>query len=74
MDGLMMKYFVLKPMGSSPYSLASREAMRTYADNIEPYNSALAQDLRDWIQRSIEESATGIPIPYAEADPVDTDS
>jgi len=30
MNGLMMKYFVLKPAGDSPYHTASRKAMKEY--------------------------------------------
>lgn len=49
MEGLEMKYFVLKPRGLSPYAQASREAMRTYAASIEEVNPALASDIRQWI-------------------------
>lgn len=31
MDGLMMKYFVLKPRGNDAYAAASRAAMHAYA-------------------------------------------
>lgn len=50
-DGLMMKYFVLKPKGDDPHALASREAMRVYADVIEESNPTLAAELRTWVTR-----------------------
>jgi hypothetical protein len=31
MNGLLMKYFVLKPAGDDRYAAASRKAMRAYA-------------------------------------------
>lgn len=51
MNGLMMKYFVLKPAGDSPYSFASRSAMETYADAIGAENGKLADELRAWVKR-----------------------
>jgi len=48
MDGLVMKYFVLKPKGRSVYAAASRVAMLAYADEIEKLNPKLAGQLRDW--------------------------
>ena len=54
MDGLKMKYFVLKPKSNAEddiYAHASREAMKTYADVIEPVNPDLALELRVWRQR-----------------------
>lgn len=48
MDGLLMKYFVLKPAGSDKYAAASRGAMRRYADLIVGENPGLAGDLRKW--------------------------
>lgn len=44
-----MKYFVLKPAGTSLHALACREAMRTYADIIEEDIPELAEDLREWV-------------------------
>lgn len=49
MSGLEMKYFVLKPAGTSLHALACREAMRTYADIIEEDIPELAEDLREWV-------------------------
>jgi hypothetical protein len=62
MNGLMMKYFVLKPAGCSPHSLASREALRVYADMIESTNHALASDIREWINLCALEADTGLPV------------
>lgn len=49
--GLIMKYFVLKPHGTSPYHRASRAAMRAYAHAIEEGDSRLADDLLTWVKR-----------------------
>ena len=49
MDGLQMKYFVLKPEGDGPFVEASQAAMRTYADHIEETNPQLANDIRIWV-------------------------
>lgn len=46
--GLEMKYFVLKPRGTGLHAVASRAAMRAYADLIENLDPALAIRLRDW--------------------------
>ena len=48
MDGLKMKYFVLKPTGDNPYSVASRQAMYSYARSIASENPSLAKELREW--------------------------
>jgi len=51
MNGLIMKYFVLKPKGHSPYSEASRMAMLAYAEAIENENLQLAVELRGWVEK-----------------------
>lgn len=51
MNGLEMKYFVLKPKGSDKYAAASRRAMRVYATFIQNENPELAHQLRDWADR-----------------------
>ena len=51
MDGLMMKYFVLKPGGDDVFATASRKAMRAYADVILEANPTLARGLREWADR-----------------------
>lgn len=51
MNGLEMKYFVLKPRGDDRYAAASRKAMRAYAKHIEPANEQLAKELRDWADK-----------------------
>lgn len=60
MDGLVMKYFVLKPEGKddNDYAFASRMAMRAYATNIKHTNPQLAKDLHSWIDR-IEQALKG---------------
>ena len=54
MDGLMMKYFVLKPHGDDIYAEASRGAMREYASIIRPVNPQFADDLAAWIEKESE--------------------
>ena len=49
MNGLEMKYFVLKPKGDSPYAAASRAAMKAYDKSIEDENSKLCYDLHSWV-------------------------
>lgn len=53
-NGLMMKYFVLKPAGTDVYAQASRRAMRSYAALIEPDNPEFAKDLREWADTEFE--------------------
>ena len=47
-QGLLMKYFVLKPSGNNIYASASRTAMRAYAHSIENQNLTLSRELREW--------------------------
>lgn len=49
--GLEMKYFVLKPGGDDQYAIASRAAMKVYADTISSENPELAEDLLQWAER-----------------------
>ena len=49
MNGLIMKYFVLKPKGNDAYAKASRAALSKYADWIIEENSDLALDLKKWV-------------------------
>ena len=49
MNGLQMKYFVLKPKGNDAYANASRMAMAAYAKAINDENPKLKQELIDWI-------------------------
>ena len=49
MPGLQMRYFVLKPSGSTAYNIASRKAMREYSKAIADENPELAIDLEKWI-------------------------
>ena len=51
MDGLLMKYFVLKPEGKDQYAKASRAAMMAYASMINKANKELANDLWAWVER-----------------------
>ena len=49
MNGLKMKYFVLKPKGQDLYAFASRMALRKYAQIISDIDPQLAADLNKWI-------------------------
>lgn len=62
MSELKIKYFVLKPKSKTVedlYAEASRRAMMTYADTIEPENSRLADELRQWVVREEREEFYG---------------
>jgi hypothetical protein len=45
---LQMKYFILKPEGNTVYSVASRRAMREYAEAIADHNPEMARELKSW--------------------------
>ena len=51
MEGLLLKYFVLKPRGNDAYAEASRQSMLVYAKCIEVENPELAERLRLWVSR-----------------------
>ncbi len=51
MEGLEMKYFVLKPRGDNIFAKASRVAMLEYADIIYSTNKKLAGNIREWVSR-----------------------
>lgn len=53
MEGLFLKYFVLKPSGDDIYAKASRQAMEAYADVIEKENPEMAINLRHWVDAEI---------------------
>ena len=48
MNGLELKYFILKPKGHTVYHHASRVAMRAYAKSIKKENWGLAKELTAW--------------------------
>lgn len=51
MNGLKMKYFVLKPKGgfNDAYAKASRAAIKAYADAVLAENPNLSHDLHMWV-------------------------
>ena len=49
MEGLKMKYFVLKPAGNDIYAKASRDAMIAYAKTIKEENPKLSGELMVWV-------------------------
>lgn len=56
MEGLQMKYFVLKPKGNTKYHNASRLAMTAYANAIEDENPELAKELMNWVFNETSQS------------------
>ena len=57
MNGLVMKYFVLKPKGNDQYAKASRAAMRQYARIIREENEELFRELFAWADKEAEAEA-----------------
>ena len=49
MEGLIMKYFVVKPRSSDIYGEASRRAMLAYAHTIKDENPEMSTQLKDWV-------------------------
>ena len=62
-QGLLLKYFILKPKGINIYAKASRLAMLKYAEVINIENPIFANDLRKWVSReqdiTLEEAKFG---------------
>lgn len=73
MDGLMMKYFVLKPKGDSTHAVASREAMRVYAAVTEAENPQFALELNKWVAQEAmaakEQTLAPAPLNVGDIDP-----
>ena len=55
-DGLLMKYFVLKPAGDSWHAEASRAAMRAYAEHVKGVKPILAANLLQWVENEEAEA------------------
>ena len=51
LNGLVMKYFILKPKGHSAHAKASRAAIEAYAFEIGDENPKLASELREWSEK-----------------------
>jgi hypothetical protein len=58
MQGLEMKYFVLKPKGSNAYAAASRTAMNAYARAIKYENPSLSRELLAWAEDETAKAVT----------------
>lgn len=59
MNGLTMKYFILKPKSKSrndKYAEASRKAMRAYANHIQSTNPELHRELWNWANEEHDKS------------------
>jgi hypothetical protein len=50
------KYFVLEPKGNSQYAKASREALISYANSIEEFDSSLSDSLKSWVDNEEHQS------------------
>ena len=48
-EQLEMKYFVLKPRGTSVFAKASRRAMMNYAAEIREEHPEFAEQIREWV-------------------------
>jgi len=48
-EGLILKYFIVKPKGNNIYAKASREAMLRYAEVINIINPVFANDIIEWV-------------------------
>lgn len=61
---LVMKYFVLSPWKDSPHGVASRAAMRTYADTVakvDPAGGRFARSIMEWVDHIELEMERGNP-------------
>lgn len=59
MEGLVMKYFILKPRSKSiydRYAHASRMAMISYAKHIAKINTDLADELLKWVDKETDKA------------------
>lgn len=56
-EGLLMKYFVLKPKGFDNHAIASRRAMRAYANwMISHGQEEFGLELRAWADKECEDA------------------
>ncbi len=51
--GLSLKYFVLNPYKKTPYGVASRVALKAYADEVRAEDPRLASDIEEWLQNIV---------------------
>lgn len=59
MNGLEMRYFVLKPSASGIHGKACRAALRAYSNVVVAENPELAADLNAWA--NVEDEKLGEP-------------
>lgn len=67
MNGLELRYFILKPVGGKLHNIASRAALDTYAKVIRKENPALATDIEIWTESEQEKafrSKTGYVVSF----------
>lgn len=58
-DGLLLKYFVLKPKGADWHAEASRAGMIAYAEIARRHNPVFADELLDWAKKEQSEANKG---------------
>lgn len=56
MDGLLLKYFVLRPKGIDAHAQASREAMLAYSNRMSYSNPLLAGEIASWVKKEQSEA------------------
>lgn len=69
MNGLSMKYFVLKPKGKDIYAEASRRAMRMYASTIQGENPEFCKEIREWADKEWMDTLPDPEIPNGPGSP-----
>jgi len=58
---LEMKYFVLKPAGTSEFAAASRHAMWAFSEAIRGTDQELANELHAWVKREALKAVAETP-------------
>ena len=56
--GFLIKYFVLKPKGKDQFAIASRAAMRTFAQSMHGHDNELADYVKAWAESETPDNTT----------------
>ena len=64
MSGLLLKYYVLKPKGNDQFAVASRAAMRTFAQSMHGHNNELSADVKAWAEKEAQLAADELTNAY----------
>ena len=59
--GFKVKYFVLKPKGQDQFAIASRAAMRTFAQSMHGHDNELANYVKAWAESETPDAPTTKP-------------